>query len=107
MELHKLKNEELKALDSAKLRETDKDIRRQLVDIRMDIYSAQNKHTGKIRGLRKALARVLTAQHASSLAAGGLTKVKKPSQAGSSKAAGTKTKAKSSAATKKAAVTQK
>ena len=67
MELHKLKKEELKGYDAAKLRETEKDIRRQLHEVRMDIYSGPGKHTGKIRGLRRSLARVLTLQHASKL----------------------------------------
>ncbi|MEN9835878.1 MAG: Ribosomal protein, partial [Pseudomonadota bacterium] len=67
MELHKVKKEELKGFDAGKLRETEKDIRRQLHDIRMDIYSGPGKHTGKIRGLRRTLARVLTLQHASKL----------------------------------------
>ena len=67
MEIQKLKNEELKSFDAAKLRETEKDIRRQLHEIRMDIYSGPSKHTGKIRGLRRSLARVLTMQHANSL----------------------------------------
>ncbi|MBM4251171.1 MAG: 50S ribosomal protein L29 [Deltaproteobacteria bacterium] len=67
MELHKLKKEELKGFDAAKLREAEKDIRSQLHDIRMDIYSGPGKHTGKVRALRKNLARVLTLQHASKL----------------------------------------
>ena len=60
MELFKLTADELKGYDAAKLRETEKDIRRELVNIRMDIYTPLNQHTGKIRGLRRSLARLLT-----------------------------------------------
>ena len=60
MELFKLTADELKGYDAVKLRETETAIRHQLVNIRMDIYTPLNQHTGKIRGLRKALARVLT-----------------------------------------------
>ena len=60
MELYKLTADELKGYDAAKLRETEKEIRRELVNIRMDIYTAPAQHTGKIRGLRKSLARLLT-----------------------------------------------
>ncbi len=60
MDLQKLSINDIKGLDAAKLRETEKAVRRELLDVRMDIYTAANKHTGKIRGLRKTLARVLT-----------------------------------------------
>lgn len=100
MELHKLKTEELKGLDSAKLRETEKDIRRQLVDIRMDIYTAQNKHTGKIRGLRKALARVLTLAHASKKAAAPAVGAPKAKKEAVKKAKAPVAKAKPAAAAK-------
>src|SRR4051794_9683655 len=60
MELHKLTSEEIRGYDAGKLRETETDIRKALVNIRMDIYTAKNQHTSKIRGLRKALARLLT-----------------------------------------------
>ena len=65
MNLHKVKTEELKGFDAAKLRETEREVRRELHEVRMDIYSGPGKHTGKIRGLRKTLARILTLQHAS------------------------------------------
>src|SRR5262249_42089079 len=64
MELHKLSTEDLRGYDAGKLREAEKDIRRELVNIRMDIYTARDQHTSKIRGLKKALARLLTLRHA-------------------------------------------
>ncbi len=60
MDLQKLSINDIKGFDAVKLRETEKAVRKALLDVRMDIYTAENKHTGKIRGLRKTLARVLT-----------------------------------------------
>lgn len=60
MELHKLTADTIKDFDSDKIRETETDIRKELVTIRMDIYTARNQHTAKIRGLKKSLARLLT-----------------------------------------------
>lgn len=62
MELHKLDMETIKSYDSARIREAEGEIRKELVNIRMDIYTARNQHTAKIRGLRKSLARLLTAK---------------------------------------------
>ena len=62
MELHKLKREELKGYDEAKLRETAKDIRQQLHSLRMDIYASQGKNTAKVASLKRNLARALTFQ---------------------------------------------
>lgn len=63
MELHKLSVENIKEFDSAKIRETEADIRKELVNIRMDIYTARNQQTAKIRGLKKSLARLLTLEN--------------------------------------------
>lgn len=60
MELHKLKAEEIKGFDAAKLRETEAQIRRELLNVRMDIYTAKAAHGAKIKGLKKSLARLLT-----------------------------------------------
>jgi ribosomal protein L29 len=60
MDLQKLSIDDIKGFDGAKLRETEKAVRKALLDVRMDIYTAENKHTGKIRGLRRTLAQVLT-----------------------------------------------
>ena len=60
MELEKLTNEELKALSDTQARETELGIRQNLAKLRMDIFSEKGKHTGKVRQLKKNLARVLT-----------------------------------------------
>ncbi len=60
MELHKLDMETIKGYDSARLREAEAEVRKEMVNIRMDIYTARNQHTAKIRGLKKSLARLLT-----------------------------------------------
>ncbi len=69
MELHKLSIDNIKEHDSAKLRETEAEIRKELVNIRMDIYTARNQHTAKIRGLKKSLARLLTVKNQAAKAA--------------------------------------
>ena len=76
MELHKLNMETIKGYDSVRLREAETEIRKEMVTIRMDIYTARNQHTAKIRGLKKSLARVLTAKGSTA------TKVKKPAGKG-------------------------
>lgn len=60
MELHKLSVGDLKGLDKAAFQTTEKDIRKELLKLRMDIYTAKSAHGAKIRGLRKSLARLLT-----------------------------------------------
>ena len=62
MELHKLDMETIKGYDSARLREAEAEVRKEMVTIRMDIYTARNQHTAKIRGLKKSLARLMTVQ---------------------------------------------
>ena len=60
MEFEKLKNEELKALNNDQMRETETGIRQELAKLRMDIFSEKGKHTGRIRKLKKNLAKILT-----------------------------------------------
>ncbi len=78
MDLHKLTTEDLRGFDTGKLRETEHDIRKAMVDIRMDIYTARNQHTAKIRGLRKALARLMTVRGAAAKSAPKAAKVAAP-----------------------------
>lgn len=80
MELHKLNMSEIKGLDHLALREVEKDVRKSLMKIRMDIYKSKSAQGAKFRGLRKSLARLLTAQNqakASSNSAVKGTKTKK------------------------------
>lgn len=69
-DLHKLTTAELRGFEAAKIRETHTEISRELAKIRMDVYTARNQHTGKIRGLRKTLARLLTVECEKARAAG-------------------------------------
>lgn len=86
MELHQLSAEEIRGFDPAKIRETEGEIRQALVTIRMDIYTAKNQHTAKIRGLRKSLARLLTVKTAIKAAAPKAAKVAKVAPAKAPKA---------------------
>lgn len=88
MELHQLTAEEIRGFDAAKLKETESEIRSALVTIRMDIYTAKNQHTSKIRGLKKSLARLLTHK----------TTIKAPAKAKAAKVAAPKAEAKPKAA---------
>ena len=63
MDLHKLATEDLKSMDATALRDTEQSIRRELLNLRMDIYSAPASHVGRKRGLKKSLARLLTLRH--------------------------------------------
>lgn len=56
----KLSAEELRTKDAAELRTTAQEIRKSLAHTRMDIYSASAVNAGKVKKLKKALARVLT-----------------------------------------------
>lgn len=60
MELHKLKSDEIRGWDEAQLRETEHELRREMVGHRMNIYTAKSQQASKIRGLKKSLARLLT-----------------------------------------------
>jgi ribosomal protein L29 len=60
MEFEKLSNEELRALNDTQSQEAELEIRLSLTKLRMDIFSEKGKHTGKVRQLKKSLARVMT-----------------------------------------------
>lgn len=75
MDLHKLKNEEIKTYDVARLREREVEVRRELAKIRMDIYTPKAQQGAKVRGLKKVLARLLTASTAKKVS----VKASKPS----------------------------
>jgi ribosomal protein L29 len=60
MELQNIKTDEIRSWEPSKLRETENEIRLEMANIRMDIYSAQASSSGKVTGLKKSLARVLT-----------------------------------------------
>jgi len=60
MELNKIDKAEIKSYDPAKLGEVEDAIRKELANLRMEIYTEKGKNAGKMRSLKKNLARVLT-----------------------------------------------
>jgi ribosomal protein L29 len=60
MDLQKIKIETLKSYDIVKLQSLSDDIRKELLALRMDIFSEKAKNSGSFRKLRKTLARTLT-----------------------------------------------
>ena len=60
MDLQKIHVDELKDLDITRLNQTAKEIREKIFETRMDVYKPAGTNSGKLRGLRKSLARVLT-----------------------------------------------
>lgn len=64
MELLKLSKEEIKDLDLTKSREMETEIRRQLVGMRMAVYTEEKREVAVKRALRRQLARVLTFRRA-------------------------------------------
>jgi ribosomal protein L29 len=61
MDFNKLNVKEIRALDAKKVGETVKNLRKELVGLRMDVYNAGPQSKTKARNLRKTLARLLTA----------------------------------------------
>ena len=66
-EVKKLSKEELKALSTQQAREIEQEIRFGLAKLRMDIYADKAKNSGKVKQLKKNLARVLTFRSANIL----------------------------------------
>ena len=60
MNFTKLTSKEIRALDSAKIADTTKNLRKELVGLRMDVYKAGPQASATARNMRKALARLLT-----------------------------------------------
>lgn len=60
MDLQKLKSEEIRGFDAKRSAEVEGQVRRALLDARMDIYNPAARGSAKIRGLKRTLARVLT-----------------------------------------------
>lgn len=59
-EIQKMAMDDIRKLERANLKEVADDVRRELAQIRMDVYTAAATNVGKIRGLKKTLARVMT-----------------------------------------------
>jgi ribosomal protein L29 len=62
MELAKLSKSDIQTYDAVRLREVEKDLRRTLVMTKMDLHTDKKVYVGKVRNLKKNIARVLTAQ---------------------------------------------
>lgn len=62
MELHNLSVSDIHGLDPAGLRQTEKDIRKQLGTVRMDVYKTLGVKAHTVRGLKRSLARLLTVE---------------------------------------------
>ena len=60
MDINNLNVKEVRAMDSKKIGDAAKLIRKELVGLRMDVYNAGPQSKSKSRNLRKTLARLLT-----------------------------------------------
>ena len=60
MELDKLTVSQIKSYDEGRRLELTRDLRQELLKLKMDIYAEKGKHSSTLRKLRKNLARVLT-----------------------------------------------
>ncbi len=78
MDLQKLKSEEIRGFDAKRSAEVEGQVRRALLDARMDIYNPAARGAAKIRGLKRTLARVLTLRGAAAVGAAKPAKAAKP-----------------------------
>ena len=60
MDILEIKMSDINSSDPAQLKDIEKDVRKQLAEVRLDVYTNPASFTGKIRKLKKTLARVLT-----------------------------------------------
>ena len=60
MEVKVLSAEEIRGFDVGRRKELETELRRNMADLRMDIYSPANANATKIKTLKRNLARVLT-----------------------------------------------
>ena len=60
MDFNKLNVKEIRAFDAKKIGDTVKNLRKELVGLRMDVYNAGPQAKTKARDMRKTLARLLT-----------------------------------------------
>ena len=62
MDLLKLHIDEIRGFEGARIRQVEDDIRRQMLDSRMNMNTVDGKATQKVKQLRKSLARLKTVQ---------------------------------------------
>jgi ribosomal protein L29 len=52
--------DEIRKLDLKQIKEAEETVRRNILEAKMDIYTAPSAQLSKVRGLRKALATIMT-----------------------------------------------
>ncbi|MDZ4818666.1 MAG: 50S ribosomal protein L29 [Planctomycetota bacterium] len=60
MDVKQLPIDEIRSFEPSRMKEAEGEIRAELLKIRMDIYQAPALNVGKVRTLKKNLARILT-----------------------------------------------
>ena len=60
MDLNKLKLEDMRLFEIARMKEVEEDLRKAITMNRMDIYSEQNKKLPELKRLKRTLARLMT-----------------------------------------------
>lgn len=63
MDYLKVKTEALRGIEAGELKAAEREVRKQLAELRMDVYTASAVNSGKARRLRKTLARILTVKN--------------------------------------------
>ncbi len=66
MHLNKLKMSDVLSFDAKQSIDVEKDIRKQIGELRIDLYGNRGTASAKARGLKKSLARILTARRLAS-----------------------------------------
>lgn len=63
MDYLKVTTEELRGVEASDLKVAEREVRKQLADLRMDVYTASAVNSGKSSRLKKTLARILTVKN--------------------------------------------
>ncbi|MFW7378069.1 MAG: 50S ribosomal protein L29 [Oligoflexus sp.] len=63
MDYLSIKSDELRGVDANELKSAEREVRKQLAELRMDVYTASAVNSGKSRRLKKTLARILTVKN--------------------------------------------
>ena len=63
MELNKISLDEMRSFEQQRLQEVESTIRKEIMNLRMDVFTEKGKNSGAKKALRKQLARILTIQN--------------------------------------------
>ena len=63
MELNKISLDEMRSFEQQRLQEVENTIRKEIMNLRMDVFTEKGKNSGAKKALRKQLARILTIQN--------------------------------------------